>query len=99
MARTILRKFSACFFHIKIKEPIAKANVAPHDAFASLLLPAADNGWDSVADAHDGTVHFMTEETRAADVSGERLICEPEFITPNNAFAHVLRQLVVKHLL
>lgn len=46
---------------IEVEQPVAEADVLPHEALGSLLLPTADDGGDAVADAHDGAVHFVAE--------------------------------------
>ena len=84
---------------IEVKQPFAKPDVLPHEAFAGLLCPAADDGGDAVADAHDGAVHLMAKEARGMAVGADGFIGEPEFLAPDDLGLHVLGQLVIEDLL
>ena len=93
------RKASAILVFVEVEQPIAEADVAPHEALRGLLGPAADNGRDAVADAQDWRVHLVAEQTGAANVGRKRLAGEPVVGTPDGARLHVGGERVVKQLL
>ena len=68
----------------QVEQPVAEAEVAPHDSLARLFRPAADDGGNAVADAHDGAVHFIAEETGAAGVGAEGFTSEPVVGAPDD---------------
>jgi len=69
---------------------------APHVALGRLLGPAANDGGDAGADAHDRAVLLVAEEAGAAAVGAEGLVGEPEFFPPNHARFHIGGELIVE---
>jgi len=81
------------------KEPVVQADVAPHETFVGLLVEATDHRRDAAADAHDGAVHLIPEEARAAHVGADRFVGEPVVIAPDDFLFHVFGQGIDEHLL
>ena len=88
------RELRAILLTIKIEKPVSQSAIAPHETFAGLLFETTDDRGHSIADAHDGRVHFQPKEPCTAKISAERLVGEPKLFAPNDAFTNVVREKV-----
>jgi|GEM_PF-6473217 len=69
-------------------------DVPPHEAFAGLLLVAAHDCRDAVADAQDRAVLLVAEQARGAVVYALGEVGQPVMLAPDDAFPHLIRQFV-----
>jgi hypothetical protein len=69
---------------IEVEKPVIQSDIPPHIALLRLLIEATHDCRDSVGDGHDGTVHFIAEKSRAADIGAERFVGEPVAVAPHH---------------